>query len=361
MSMIRQRYSPKHQKKVWEVDIRVNKRRIRATLLTKADAESVAYKLQHDASLKKFGIRTVGQSPALSDLFKRRCAVIDNRREQTRARRVLSYLEDLLPHGIAVDQVTTSDLQLFVERRKRDGLSDESVRREMNIISAALHQARTFYPQMEQWLTPKIPRPKDRNMRRERYIDRDERKRIIEYLMAPQMEDEDPQAVPARHRTGLIFRFALASAMRHGEIDKLLWAHVGKERIKVLGTKTCKTRYIPVTPVIAEILAARKDATKSRYVFTKGGNTPPNFYRILADACKAVDVPYGDERNGIRMHDARHTATTDLLQAGIDLSTVQAITGHSDRTMILYYAHPTGESLERAAKVLNMIADLKVA
>lgn len=359
--MIRQRYSSKHKKKVWEVDIRVNKRRIRATLFTRADAESVAYKLQHDASLKKFGIKKIGQSPALSDLFNRRCAVIDSRRERTRARRVLTYLENLLPHGIAVDQVTTSDLQLFVEKRTADGLTASSVDRELHIISAALHQARTFYSQMEQWLTPKIPRPKDRNIRRERYIDREERKLIIEYLMAPQMEGEDTQAVPSRHRTGLIFRFALASAMRHGEIDNLLWAHIGKERIKVLGTKTCKTRYVPITPVIAEILAARKAITKSRYVFTKGGNTPPNFYRILGDACKAVGVPYGDERNGIRMHDCRHTATTDLLQAGIDLSTVQAITGHSDRTMILYYSHPTGESLERAAKVLNAVADLRVA
>lgn len=359
--MIRQRYSNKHKKKVWEVDIRVNKRRIRATLFTKADAESVAYKLQHDASLKKYGVRSVGQAPALSDLFNRRCGVLNNRRERTRARRVLSYLENLLPHGVAIDQVTTSDMQTFVEKRTRDGLSASSVSRELGIISAALHQARTFYPQMEQWLTPKVPRPKDRNMRRERYIEREERKLIIEYLMAPQLGHEDPRASTARHRTGLIFRFALASAMRHGEIDNLMWAHVEKERIKVLGTKTNKTRYIPITPVIAEIFAARKPATKSRYVFTAGGITPPHFYRILGDACKAVGVPYGDERNGLRMHDCRHTATTDLLQAGIDLSTVQSITGHSDRTMILYYSHPTGASLERAAKVLNMIADLKVA
>lgn len=359
--MIRQMYSPKHQKKVWQVDIRVNKKRVRATLFTKADAESVAYKLQHDASLKKFGIRSVGQVPALSDLFNRRCAVLDTRRERTRARRVLTYLENLVPHGITVDQLTTSDLQLFVERRMQDGLCASSVNREIGIISAALHQARVFYPQMEQWLTPKIPRPKNRHMRRERYIDRDERKRIVEYLMQPQMKGEDAKAPAARHRIGLMFHFALASAMRHGEIDNLLWAHIGKDRIKVLGTKTNKTRYIPVTPVIAGILAARKAATKSRYVFTRSGRTPPNCYRILGDACRAVGVPYGCERNGIRMHDCRHTATTDLLQAGIDLSTVQSLTGHSDRTMILYYSHPTGESLDRAARVLNAIADLKVA
>jgi integrase len=359
--MIKSIYSRKHGKKVYRVDVRVNRKRVRATLFTKSDAEQVEYKLKHDASLKKFGIKSVGQCPALSDLFARRCAVIDNRRERTRARRVLTYLENLLPHGIAIDQVTTSDLQLFVERRKADGLSDSSVTRELNIISAALRQSKNFYPQMEQWKAPRTPTLKDRNMRRERYILRDERKKIVEYLMAPQVVGEDPRATSARHRTGLIFRFALASAMRHGEIDKLMWAHVGKERIKVFGTKTNKTRYVPVTPVIAEILAARRVVTKSGYVFTAGGGTPPHFYRILADACKSVGVPYGNERNGIRMHDCRHTATTDLLQAGIDLSTVQAITGHSNKVMILYYSHPTGESLERAAKVLNTVADLKAA
>ncbi len=62
MSMIKHVYSSKHKKKVWQVDIRVNKKRIRATLFTKADAESVAYKLQHDASLKKFGIRSVADA-----------------------------------------------------------------------------------------------------------------------------------------------------------------------------------------------------------------------------------------------------------------------------------------------------------
>jgi integrase len=360
--MIKQVYSPKHKKKVWLVDVRVNKKRVRATVFTKADAESVAHKLQHDASLRKFGIRTVGQSPALADLIARRLGVISNKREHTRATRVLTYLLDLLPRGVAVDQVTTSDLLLFVERRKKDHLSDSSVTRELNVISSTLHQAGQFYSQMEQWKTPRIPTLKDRTMRRERYIDRGERARIVEYLMSPQMEGEDPRAAIARHRTGLIFRFALASAMRHGEIDKLMWTHVGKDRIKVLGTKTNKTRYVPITPVIGEILAARKQASKSRYVFTAGGNTPPHFYRILEDACNAVDVPYGDDKpNGMRMHDCRHTATTDLLQAGIDLSTIQSITGHTDRTMILYYSHPTGESLERAARALNAVADLKVA
>lgn len=358
--MIKHTYSKKHGKKVWVLDIRVNKKRVRATLFSKADAESVAYKLQHDQSLKKFGIRSLADAPAFAELIERRCAVIHNRRERTRARRVLTSLLSLLPRAVTIDQVTTADIQRYVEMRTKDGLEPQSVDRELNIISAALHSARDFYSQMEQWVTPRIPRPKQRHMRRERYIDRIERKKIIDYLMAPQMDGEDPQAVPARHRVGLVFRFALATAMRHGEIDKLQWSHIGSD-IKVLGTKTSKIRYIPLTPVMNEILERRRSETKSRYVFTAGGNTQPNFYRILADACKAVGVPYGDERNGIILHDCRHTATTDLLRAGIDLSTIQSITGHSNQIMILYYSHPSGDTRERAAKVLDAVANLKIA
>lgn len=358
--MIKHTYSKKHGKKVWVVDIRVNKKRIRATLFTKADAESAAYKLQHDHSLKKFGIRSVADAPAFTELIERRCAIISNRRERTRARRVLTSLLSLLPRGVAIDQITTADIQRYVEQRSREKLAPQSINRELNIISAALHSARDFYSQMEQWLTPRIPRPKQRNMRRERYITQDERWKVIDYLMAPQMEAEDLQAVPARHRVGLVFQFALLSAMRHGEIDKLQWSHVAED-IKVVGTKTNKHRYVPVTKPMRGILDRRQSETKSRYVFTRGGGTPPNFYRILADACKAVGVPYGSQRNGIIMHDCRHTATTDLLRAGIDLSTIQSITGHSDRTMILYYSHPSGETRARAAKVLEMILERKTA
>lgn len=358
--MIKHTYSKKHGKKVWVVDIRVNKRRIRATLFTKADAESVAYKLQHDHSLKKFGIRSVVDAPAFAELIERRCAVIHNQRERQRARRVLASLLALMPRGVPVDQVTTADIQRYVELRSRDGLLPQSIDRELNIVSAALHSARDFYSQMEQWLTPRIPRPKQRNMRRERYITESERWMVIDYLMAPQMDDEDPQAVPARHRVGMVFQFALGSAMRHGEIDKLQWVHVGNE-IKVVGTKTNKNRYVPITQPLKDLLEYRRKETKSRYVFTAGGNTQPNFYRIMGDACKAVNVPYGDERDGIILHDCRHTATTDLLRAGVDLSTIQSITGHSDRTMILYYSHPSGETRERAAKVMAAVLIRKIA
>lgn len=363
MSMITQVYSHKLRKKVYKLDIRINKKRVRRLFHTRSDAETVAYKLRHDSTLRRYGIRSISGSPELEDLIRRRCAVIANKNERTRAARVLKYLLALLPRGVQVSQVSAPDLQLYVERRIADGLQPQSVNRELNIIGATLHAASMFYVELEQWVAPRIPRPKQRKRRRERYIKDEEKEAILDWLKAPQRDGEDPQAVPARIRIGLMFEWAFLTAMRHGEINKLQWSDIQwrNQTVRVVDTKRDKYRYIPITPTMKAILDERKDA-KSKYVFTRSGNAPPNFYEILNRVCNAVSVPYGPNvKNGLIFHDARHTATTNLLRAGIDMSTIQSITGHSDQTMVLYYSHPSGETRSRAAEALERTAGRKTA
>lgn len=362
--MITSIYSRKHKKRMWKLDVRVNNKRVRRLFHTKGDAESVAYKLQHDSTLQRYGIRSISDSPEFQDLINRRCAVIANKRERTRATRVLNSLLSVLPNGVQVNQVSTSDLQRFVERRSLDGLQPQSINRELNIVSATLHAAGQFYAQLEQWVSPRIPRPKQRKRRRERYITVEEQEKILTKLKEPRREGEDRRAAPARYRIGLIFEWALLTAMRHGEIDKLQWSDVQwrSNTIRVVDTKRDKFRYIPITPTMKSILDERRGTSSGRYVFTAGGNTPPYFYRILRDAIEAVGLAYGPEhKNGIIMHDCRHTATTNLLRAGIDMSTIQSITGHSDSTMVLYYSHPSGETRDRAARALEESAGRKTA
>jgi len=351
MSMIKPVKSKRYKKREWLLDVRVNHKRIRARFPTQADAETAAVLIRHDKQRKRFGVPAVMDSPPFTDLIERRCATIQHPKERRRARTLLSLLVDLLPRGIAVDQITQSDLQAYVESRQKAKIQPQSINRELNTISSALHCAQAFYPQLQSWNVPKIPRPKNRNHRRDRYITHDERWAIIDHLRA----GNDEQRL-----VGLVFQFALVTAMRHGEIDHLMWSDVGEADLKVRETKNVKNRYVPIGNHVREILKARHE-TQSRYVFTRSGSPQKDFYGILRGACQAVDVPYGDEPNGLRMHDTRHTATTDMLQAGIDLATIQSITGHSDRTMILYYSHPTGESRARAANVLNAVLERKTA
>jgi integrase len=359
--MIKPIKSKKTGKREWQLDIRVSGRRIRATFATRDDAETAMVKVRRDKQLKKFGIRSVADAPAFLDLIERRCATIRSTKERTRARTLLTRLAGLMPRGIAVDQITTPDLQRYVDGRYAVGITPESVKRELNTIGAALYAARVLYPQLGQWIVPQIPRPKGKSRRRERYIAEHERFAIIKVLMADKTSLETEAQARARRLIGMVFRFALVTGMRHGEIDSLQWSQIGEVDIQVHETKNPKNRYIPITPPIREILQERALQTRSRFVFTRSGQGQPKFYQILRDACVAAGVPYGKEADGIRLHDCRHTMTTDLVRAGTDVPTIQSITGHASTEMVLYYSHPSGETRARAAKVMAAVLERKIA
>ena len=49
----------------------------------------------------------------------------------------------------------------------------------------------------------------------------------------------------------------------------------------------------------------------------------------------------------------RHTAITHLVQAGIDLPTVQRVSGHKTLQMVARYSHQNGEHIQSAMDVLE--------
>ena len=52
-------------------------------------------------------------------------------------------------------------------------------------------------------------------------------------------------------------------------------------------------------------------------------------------------------------HTLRHTAITHLVQAGVDLPTVQRISGHKTLQMVARYSHQNGEHIQSAMDVLG--------
>jgi integrase len=355
--MINKRYSAKAGKERWGFDIRLDGRRLRDySFDTRRQAED-ALKAIRDASRDhRYGIQIASARRRLEALIDLRLGTITRRPELVRATRVLKTFLGLLPAGIAIDEVTAADIRKFVTRRQADGQSAASINRELNIVGATLHAAASFFPELEQWRTPKIPRPPQSKRGRERLITTGERDQLLDHLHAPRKLKESHFAYHARLRVGEIFHFALLTGMRHGEINALRWSEIDWDggEMKVIGTKTDSTRYIPITATVRDILMRRKAISKDPFVFTRGGGHRPKFYRILREACEACGIPYGrDSSGGLVLHDARHSATTRMLQAGIDLDTVGSITGHSDRALILYYGHATRDSKRRAAEALE--------
>jgi hypothetical protein len=119
---------------------------------------------------------------------------ISNRHEKIRATRVLNTLCAEIGETLTVDELHSSHLLKFVERRRQDGLMPSSVNRELNIISAALNAAPMYFPALSSWRPPKIPRPRHSKRRRERLITLEELTRLLTWLYRQREEKKRQRA-----------------------------------------------------------------------------------------------------------------------------------------------------------------------
>jgi integrase len=67
---------------------------------------------------------------------------------------------------------------------------------------------------------------------------------------------------------------------------------------------------------------------------------------------RVVNAAGLDEKEVVR-HTLRHTAITHLVQAGVDLPTVQRISGHKSFDMVIRYSHQNGKHINAAMDKLE--------
>src|SRR6185369_8639656 len=146
----------------WGFDIRLSDRRRKreAGFLNQAEVEAVLARIRLAEKDLRYGFITPAEMPTVNALADKHVTKLTNRREQVRARRVLYALCEEIPGGLKVNELVTSHIENFVERRRKEGLGPSSVDRELNIISSALHSAADYFPELRNWNLPKIPRPK---------------------------------------------------------------------------------------------------------------------------------------------------------------------------------------------------------
>jgi integrase len=363
--MIKLMFSKRHKRKVYRLDATVNGKRFRRFFFKRSEAEAVAYKIKHDEVARRYGLPIAAERPFLSDLIEKRLAVITNKDEHTRSTRVLNTLSTLLPQGYCVDEVTKADIQKYIDKRRTDGLKAQSIHRELNIINAMLTQIDMYYPQLEQWRPPRVPRPKILDGRRQRVWTPSEIDLVLGELYQPKRSGEQTQAAFARYRVGRKVEFCLMNGVRHTEMNRIRPADIDWQgrMIQVKQRKTGKVKTIgPVGQRSMQILKEFCELRSGEYVFSRGGKINRRFYRILKAACERAGVPYGHNTpNGLVLHDARHTATTHLLDSGVSPKTVQEWMGWADSSFVLYYSHATKKSREKAGRALEKLVVKKSA
>ena len=73
----------------------------------------------------------------------------------------------------------------------------------------------------------------------------------------------------------------------------------------------------------------------------------------MDNAFRDAVVGAGVDPKLVTPHVMRHTAITALVQAGVDLPTIQKISGHKTLAMVLRYAHVHGQHIDRAIEAIG--------
>lgn len=171
---------------------------------------------------------------------------------------------------------------------------------------------------------------------------------------------------PFGHAWALMF----ATCCRFGELCALRWDDISGgvvtirrtwgggvdygERVKIVErTKTGQVRRVPIpADVVAALDQARATSISAWIVPRKDGKpmSPNDARRVWRDAVARSGLPT------ITPHGARHSGATNMIAAGVPVTTVQRILGHSDPAMTMRrYVHPGDEDAAAAAELLGSL------
>jgi len=232
-----------------------------------------------------------------------------------------------------LSEITPEQVARYIaERRAR--VSASTVNRELSCLKCILNRAVEWgrldtNPVRVKKL--KEPEPKDRILTDE------EIKRLLQ-AAAPHLRQ--------------VLMVLLGTAMRKNEALLLKWKDVDFRKgfiyVGAADSKSGRSRKIPMSSLVNEVLLSLRQGSKGEWVFSKPGTKTnlKSIRRSFATACREAGI------SGATLHSLRHSAASKMVESGIDLVTVKEILGHATIQMTMRYAHPTPENMRRAVETL---------
>lgn len=257
-------------------------------------------------------------------------------------RQVRMYLKPYFG-TMRLDAISGFTIETYKKRRIDQGATPATVNRELATLSHLFNRAVEW-----RWLDRLPTRPKKFTESGSRIIALDDDQ--CDALMTAAVASAEPDL-------WLFVAFGLNTAMRHGEIMAARWEHLdlANRRLFIPAAKAGE-REQPITPELAELLAREREMRDDRegWIFPSPHADSAAGHRVRMDRPfrEAVKVARLDPET-ITPHVMRHTAITKLVQAGVDLPTVQRISGHKTLAMVLRYTHVHGRHIDAAIRAIG--------
>lgn len=221
----------------------------------------------------------------------------------------------------ALSHLLGKDVANYIRTRERQGAKASTLLGELNTLGHLYTVARSSWG-MPYLVNPvplaKALRPKS-PPGRERRLSGDEETRLLA-AASPEM--------------AALIRFALATAMRRGEIASLSWEHVNlARRYLTLGsakTKNRSARSVPLSPSALDVLRTLPHHPNGS-VFGMTGNAIKLAWQRVIEKTGVEDLHF---------HDLRHEAISRLFEdTDLDMMEIRAISGHKTLQMLARYTH----------------------
>lgn len=156
---------------------------------------------------------------------------------------------------------------------------------------------------------------------------------------------------------------ALSTSMRMSEILSIKRENIDPEKRRIfIPTAKSGAREQPITGELAAYLKRHIDRLPkgTEWLFPSIASRSGHLATIRKAHRRVVEAA-GLDPDVVVRHTFRHTAVTHLVQAGVDLPTVQKISGHKTLAMVARYAHANGTHIDAAMdKLETRIAPNKV-
>lgn len=240
--------------------------------------------------------------------------------------------------SMLISEITPAHIEAFKQERIDTPVKSGSrrapatVNRDLRTLSRILSKAR------ERWLIKVNPftgvKLVKTDNRRERFLSYDEEDELIRYL-----KERHPGLLP-------MVIVAINTGMRRGELVRLRWTDVYRDRelLHVTKTKNGRDRWVPINSAAAEVLESQSRVATGERVFELDPDKVSSAFRMIARRLGLKNL---------RLHDLRHTFATRLGNANTDPFTMAEILGHSDLSQTKRYTHAFHQNKIKAVKAVE--------
>jgi len=227
--------------------------------------------------------------------------------------------------------VTLEDLEVYRQKRRDAGAKPASCNREVGMLRHAYNKA-IQWGLLRDNPAAKVKAFKEKS--RQRFLSLNEQSRLLQACR----QSEQPLLF---HLVSL----ALLTGLRAGELYNLEWRDIDIARgsLAVRGGKGDKDRAVPLNRQAIAVLESMD--RKTDRVFSIA-----SVKRSFGTALRRASI------RDFRFHDLRRTFATNLASAGVDLTTIKRILGHSQFSATLMYLSTSAEHLRNAVDRLPDIA-----